>query len=91
MTTKKCDTCGRKAKAGWKYCWGCHKTTVAAMHSSGYLTPLDWIKAEERQRQKTATSRYTSSSHRNHQKRIHSEPVAKQVCGEMMPSGKGKK
>jgi hypothetical protein len=91
MTTKKCDTCGRNAKAGWKYCWGCHKTTMLAMVSSGYLMDIKWLKAEERKREAEMLTGSKARGSTKANRRVRTEPPARQVCGEMMPSGKGKK
>ena len=88
--TKKCDSCGRPAKKGFKFCWGCHKTTMAAMITSGYLTPVDWIKAEEKQRKSEGGDGLTEKTRKDHQKRIRSEAPARQVSGARMVSKKRK-
>lgn len=88
---KKCDKCGRKAKEGFRFCWGCEKRERHAMTAEGYLQDLTWVKEEEHRR-KAAMMSGAGQANKNRQSRIHADVVvARQVCGEMMVSKKGKK
>lgn len=90
---RKCATpkCRGNVRADNKFCWSCEKRVRRDMAAGGYLQDLTWVKEEEHRR-KAAMMSGAGQANKNRQSRIHADVVvARQVCGEMMVSKKGKK
>lgn len=89
--TKRCPTpkCKGHVKGDFKYCYKCHSGLLRAMQESGYLQDLDFIKLEERRRERDMLKKPSDLR----KKRVHGDAsrAGVAVTGGLMKSAKYKK